>query len=236
MLFFATPYCINREAGSGMKNAFQEAHSGIIAREGVPFILVFLFFSLSAFFFGALVAGTFLLFLTLFTVWFFRNPQRITPEYEKLVISPADGKVIKIEELGGRDFLNGPCKKVSIFMSIFNVHVNRIPYEGHVELIRYQKGKFVSANRDKASTDNERNIIKIRGNDGNELLVVQIAGLIARRIVCWITEGMYVRKGERFGMIRFGSCVELYLPPDCLISVNVGEKVVGGVTPIGCLK
>ena len=219
-----------------MKNEGHEAHSGIIAREGVPFILFSLFFAISAFFFCALVSGTVLLLITVFIAWFFRNPRRITPEYEKLVISPADGKVIKIEEMSGKEFLSGTCKKISIFMNVFNVHVNRIPYSGHIELIRYQKGKFVSANLDKASTDNERNIIKIKGDDGNEMLVVQIAGLIARRIVCWIAEGMYVKKGERFGLIRFGPCVELYLPVDCLISVKVGDKVIAGETPIGCMK
>lgn len=219
-----------------MKNEGHEAHSSIIAREGIPFILFFLFFTISAFFFGAVASGAILLLITVFIAWFFRNPKRTTPEYEKLVISPADGKVLKIEELTGKEFLRGSCKKVSIFMNVFNVHINRIPYSGHVELIRYRKGKFVSANLDKASTDNERNIIKIKGNDGNEMLVVQIAGLIARRIVCWITEGMYVSKGERFGLIRFGSCVELYLPADCLISVKIGDKVVAGETPIGCMK
>ena len=219
-----------------MKKEDQEAHSGIIAREGIPFILISLLFTISAFLFGSVGSGTIFSLITVFIVWFFRNPKRITPEYEKLVISPADGKVLKIEDLPEKEFLTGACKKVSIFMNVFNVHVNRVPYSGQVELIRYQKGKFVSANLDKASTDNERNIIKIKGSDGNELLVVQIAGLIARRIVCWITEGMYVRKGQRFGLIRFGSCVELYLPGDCIISVKVGDKVVAGETPIGCLK
>jgi phosphatidylserine decarboxylase len=121
-------------------------------------------------------------------------------------------------------------------MNVFNVHVNRIPYSGQVTMIRYKTGKFFSADLDKASEANEKNIVKIKGNDGEEILVVQIAGLIARRIVCWIQEGMYVRKGDRFGLIRFGSCVELYLPVDCVVSVKVGEKVVAGETPIGCLK
>lgn len=219
-----------------MKNESYDAHSGIIAREGLPFILFPFFFSISSFFLDAFISGTFFTLITVFVVWFFRNPKRITPEYEKLVISPADGKVLRIEDLSEKEFLRGPCKKISIFMNVFNVHVNRIPYSGRVELIRYKKGKFVSANLDKASTDNERNIIKIKGDDGNEMLVVQIAGLIARRIACWITEGMYVRKGDRFGLIRFGSCVELYLPVDCLVSVKIGDKVVAGETPIGCLK
>ena len=219
-----------------MNNQTFEAHSGIIAREGIPFILVFFFFTISSFILGSIASGVVFLLITVFIVWFFRNPRRNTPDYEKLVISPADGKVLRIEELNETEFMRGPCQKVGIFMSVFNVHVNRVPYSGRVERIQYRKGKFVSANLDKASTDNERNIVKIKGDDGNELLVVQIAGLIARRIVCWITEGTYVKKGDRFGMIRFGSCVELYLPADCIISVKIGDKVVAGETPIGCLK
>jgi phosphatidylserine decarboxylase len=219
-----------------MNGESKEAHSGIIAREGIPFILIFLFFSVSSFFLGSTGSGTIFLIITAFIAWFFRNPERKTPEYEKLVISPADGKILKIEDLNEKEFMVGPCKKVSIFMNVFNVHVNRIPYSGQVTMIRYKTGKFFSADLDKASEANEKNIVKIKGNDGEEILVVQIAGLIARRIVCWIQEGMYVRKGDRFGLIRFGSCVELYLPVDCVVSVKVGEKVVAGETPIGCLK
>jgi len=219
-----------------MKNRTFEAHSGVIAREGIPFIVIFLFFTASSFILGSIASGVVFSLITVFIVWFFRNPRRNTPDYEKLVISPADGKVLRIEELSEAEFMKGPCKKIGIFMNVFNVHVNRVPYSGRVERIQYRKGKFVSANLDKASTDNERNIVKIKGDDGNELIVVQIAGLIARRIVCWITEGAYAKKGERFGMIRFGSCVELYLPEDCIISVKIGDKVVAGETPIGCLK
>lgn len=213
-----------------------ETHSGIIAREGLPFILFFLFFTVSCYLFGSVGSGTFFLLITAFVTWFFRNPKRRTPEYEKLIIAPADGKILKIEDLAEKEHMKGPCKKVSIFMNIFNVHVNRVPYSGEVTMIQYKKGKKLSANLDKASEDNEKNIVKIKGDDGSEILVVQIAGLIARRIVCWITEGMYVRKGDRFGLIRFGSCVELYLPADCIVSVKLGEKVVAGETPIGCLK
>lgn len=127
-----------------MKREIQEAHSGIIAREGMPFILFFLLLTISAYLFGSVGTGTVFLLITSFIVWFFRNPKRVTPEYEKLVISPADGKVLKIEDLSEKEFLTGSCKKVSIFMNVFNVHVNRVPYSGNVELIRYKKGKFVS--------------------------------------------------------------------------------------------
>ena len=121
-------------------------------------------------------------------------------------------------------------------MTVFNVHVNRMPYAGRVESIHYERGKFLSANLDKASTENERNILKLRTEDGREILVVQIAGLIARRIVCWVSEGTHVQAGERFGLIRFGSCVEVYLPPDCNLAVSVGDKVTAGETPIGYLE
>jgi phosphatidylserine decarboxylase len=123
--------------------------------------------------------------------------------------------------------------KISIFMNVFSVHVNRVPYSGEVAAIRYRTGKFISANLDKASAFNERNLLLIRTDDGREIMVAQIAGLIARRIVCWVKEGMQVKKGERFGMIRFGSRVEVYLPPDSRLCVKIGEKVRAGETPIG---
>ena len=134
------------------------------------------------------------------------------------------------------DFLKGPAQKISVFMSVFNVHVNRIPYSGTVGTIEYNKGNFFSANLDKASELNERNMVLINTDDGKKILTVQIAGLIARRIECWIKEGMHVRKGERFGLIRFGSRLEVFLPPDAITSIRVGDKVRAGETLIGWLK
>ena len=118
-------------------------------------------------------------------------------------------------------------------MHVFNVHVNRIPFSGEVIAIRYKEGKFLSANLDKASALNERNTVLIRMEDGREIMTVQIAGLIARRIVCWLKEGMKVNKGDRLGLIRFGSRVELFLPPDTILLVKIGDKVTAGETPIG---
>jgi phosphatidylserine decarboxylase len=141
--------------------------------------------------------------------------------------------VIGIEEVAsgetpGRSFL-----KISIFMNVFNVHVNRIPVSGEVLSLRYKPGKFLSANLDKASALNERNTVLIRMHDGREVRIVQIAGLIARRIVCWLKEGVPVTKGERFGLIRFGSRVELFLPLESIPLVKRGDKVRAGETPIG---
>lgn len=208
-------------------------HNGIIASEGIPFILALGGATLLAFVAGFRGLSLLLLILTLFVVWFFRNPQRKTPEKEGLVISPADGRVIRIEETQSDELPGRTFRKISIFMNVFNVHVNRIPCSGKVMFIRYREGKFLSANLDKASKLNERNTVMVQTDDGKEIMTVQIAGLIARRIVCWLKEGMAVQRGERFGLIRFGSRVEVFLPPDSAIFVQVGQKVRAGETPIG---
>ncbi|MDD4996778.1 MAG: phosphatidylserine decarboxylase family protein [Syntrophales bacterium] len=208
-------------------------HDQFIAVEGLPMILPLAGATLLALVAGFRGLGLVLLLLTLFVLWFFRNPQRKTPEKEKLVISPADGKVIRIEETASEEQPGKTCLKIIIFMNIFNVHVNRIPYSGRVRFIRYRPGKFLSANLDKASALNERNTVMVQTDDGREIITVQIAGLIARRIVCWLREGMQVRKGDRFGLIRFGSRLEVFLPLGSAILVEVGDRVRAGETPIG---
>ncbi|OPY08895.1 MAG: phosphatidylserine decarboxylase [Syntrophaceae bacterium PtaB.Bin095] len=213
-----------------------EKHDSPIAREGYPFIILTAALTLAAFFLGMPRIAFLLLLATGFVVWFFRNPERNYPGGEKLVISPADGKVIRIEEIGGHELLPGASRKISIFMNVFSVHVNRFPYSGRIEAIRYDPGKFLSANLDKASSDNERNAVLIRTEEGRLILIIQIAGLVARRIVCWVKEGMSAGKGERFGMIRFGSRVEVLLPADTDILVKVGDNVRAGETPIGGLS
>lgn len=174
----------------------------------------------------------------LFVLWFFRNPERTPPESSTGLLSPADGRILKIEEGEGHTEggLVGSFKKISIFMNIFNVHVNRSPCRGSVRKITYYPGKFLSANLDKASSENERNALLISLDDGREILVVQIAGLIARRIVCWVEEGDHLHRGERFGLIRFGSRLEVFVPGDTEIAVSPGDKVSAGVTTIGCLS
>lgn len=210
-------------------------HREIIVREGYPFIILFLVLCMAALvFFGVWLAFP-LLVVTFFVIWFFRNPERESPSDTNVVLSPADGRVIKVEEVSGNNLLTSPAKKISIFMNVFNVHVNRIPCSGVVRTIEYKKGKFFSADLDKASAENERNAVVIGTDDGREIMIIQIAGLIARRIVCWVEKGMRVTKGERFGLIRFGSRLEVFLPLDARISVNVGDTVKAGVTPLGNL-
>ncbi len=211
-------------------------HNGIIAREGFPFILFSLLFTIISAYFNVIWLTIILALITVFIVCFFRNPERTFQDAEKLVICPADGKVIRIEDVNVQGVIEGQFKKISIFMNVFNVHVNRTPYDGVVEKIAYHAGKFLSADLDKASAENERNQIMIRTPDGRIIWVVQIAGLIARRIVCWTKEGEHLQKGERFGLIRFGSRVEVFLPPDSRITVKLGDKVTAGQTPMGYLS
>ena len=215
--------------------SLDESHSSIIVREGFPFIVPLGAVTLVCFIAGFIGLSALLLLLTLFVVWFFRNPQRTAPEDRRLVISPADGKVIRIEETTSEELPGRTFRKISIFMNVFNVHVNRMPCAGEVFSIRYRPGKFLSADLDKASELNERNAVLLRMADGREIITIQIAGLIARRIVCWLKEGIQVQKGERFGLIRFGSRVEVFMPPEASILVKVGDKVKAGETPIGGL-
>jgi len=211
-------------------------HDSVIARGGYPFIVLSLVTTVFLAFFGIGWLTILFLLITLFIIWFFRNPDRYFQEEEKALISPADGKIIKIENVEVNGTISGKFKKISIFMNVFNVHVNRAPYSGQIEAINYHEGKFFSANLDKASVDNERNEIMIRTEDGRSLWMVQIAGLIARRIVCWVNVGTNVRKGERVGLIRFGSRVDVYLPEDSRISVKLRDKVKAGETVLGYLS
>jgi len=213
----------------------KDRKNSLIIPEGIPFIIPPGAVTIVAFFCKAMGAAVLLFVVTAFVLWFFRNPERKVPEDTRVVVSPADGKVLKIEDVIENELVRGPCKKISIFMSLFNVHVNRVPVSGTVMSIRYKKGKFLSADLDKASSLNERNTILVKTDEGRYILTVQIAGIIARRIVCWLKEGMYVKKGERFGLIQFGSRLELFLPFDTTISVRVGDKVKAGETPIGYL-
>ena len=202
-----------------------------IALEAIPFMVGAALLTVAAFFIWKPLA-LFFLTVTCFVAFFFRNPERHTPTDESAVIAPADGVVIYLGE-AKEEHLNMEMLKISIFMNIFNVHVNRIPLSGEVCSVRYKPGKFLSADLDKASALNERNTVLIRTEDGREIRVVQIAGLIARRIVCWLKEGMKVTKGERFGLIRFGSRVELFIPLGTMLRVKKGDKVRAGETPIG---
>ena len=206
-----------------------------IALDGLVFIVPLAILLLISLYFDVTWLSMLFLAGTLFVLWFFRNPDRATPEDEKAIISPADGTVIKIEEVEETELVKGKARKVSIFMSIFNVHVNRAPCAGTVKEIVYRKGRFFPANLDKASVFNERNSVLIETVDGNRILTIQIAGILARRIVCWVKKDMGVEKGERFGLIKFGSRLEVFMPLDATIPVKIGDKVRAGETKIGYL-
>ncbi|MBI5376145.1 MAG: phosphatidylserine decarboxylase family protein [Candidatus Schekmanbacteria bacterium] len=173
--------------------------------------------------------------LTIFVIAFFRDPERNTPEGEGLVISPADGKIIRLEKVKNSILSGEEHFMVSIFMSVFNVHVNRIPLSGKVTGKKYNYGKFISAFKEKSSNENENNVIVVRGKK-HAAEVVQIAGLIARRIVCWVNVGDDVSVGNRFGLIRFGSRVDVYLPVSFEPGIVKGQKVKAGETILGVLK
>ena len=194
--------------------------------------------------FAALTLGLFLLWeplgwiglgLTVWCYYFFRDPERVTPARPGVIVSPADGIVSLIEpavppaELGLPD---APLTRVSVFMSVFNCHVNRAPVAGVVKTVAYRPGKFLNASLDKASADNERNGIVIGMEDGRDLAVVQIAGLVARRIVCFVRAGDSLARGERFGLIRFGSRLDVYLPEGVTPLGRVGQTMVAGETVI----
>jgi phosphatidylserine decarboxylase len=204
-----------------------------VAKEGLPFILPLLGISAFCWLLGVFGWASFFSLFTLFVISFFRDPERTIPAGDKAILSPADGKVIRIESCTEERFLKGPAIKVSIFMSVFNVHVNRIPLSGRIAEVAYRPGKFVSANLDKASATNEQNALLLEAAGGTKLLFVQIAGLIARRIVCWVRKGDLVERGRRFGLIRFGSRMDVYLPPNVQIKARLGQKAYGGQTILG---
>ncbi len=199
-----------------------------VALEGVPFILLSGVLTV-----GSWLAGwgwpTYLLgAVTVFVGWFFRNPARTIPSGETLVVSPGDGAVVAVEREFEHRYLKAEAVRISIFLNVFNVHINRMPIAGVVQDIHYQPGGFMAANQPGASTGNEQNALMLLREDGSKVLCVQIAGLIARRIICWAVPGEQVKAGERFGLIRFGSRMDVYLPQHSVLQVKVGDKVQGG--------
>ena len=215
----------------------------MIAREGIPFIAVGFLLTVLLIVLAAWLDSRWLFapavimaVLTVFTTFFFRDPQRSFTPSPNILVAPADGKVVAIDSLEHHPYIGGKAIKVSIFLSILDVHVNRNPAEGTVEYVRYNPGKFLAAYKDKASEVNEQTEIGIITTGGEKIVVKQIAGLIARRIVCRLTEGAKVSAGARFGMIRFGSRTDLIVPAASEISVRLGDHVYGGRTIMGCLK
>jgi len=167
---------------------------------------------------------------------FFRDPDRVVTTEEKAVVCPADGRVIVCETVEQTGHYEGRCRKISIFMSVLNVHVNRIPFSGTVRRVSYRPGGFVRADKDRASGSNEQNAVFLETADGQRISFVQVAGTVARRIICGLQANDKVVKGQRFGMICFGSRVDLYLPESAAIAVAVGDRVTAGTTIMGYLQ
>ena len=206
-----------------------------VASEGWPFILPLLLLTVLLFAFGWKNIGCASLALTLFILFFFRDPDRLVPEGKDVVVSPADGKVIVVKDIYEPDYLKQDVKQISIFLSVFNVHVNRAPCGGTVETVKYNPGRFHVASVDKASLDNEQTAMVITSGK-YKVLVKQIAGLIARRIVCYAKPGDTIKTGERYGLIRFGSRVDIFLPKEAELKVKVGDRIKGARDIIGVLK
>ena len=205
----------------------------IVAREGWVFILLFAVIAVLFLVFEIYWVGIPLVGLAIFSIYFFRNPERVPPSDDQLIISPADGRIVDVSDVEDNPYTHRPAKRVGIFMSVFSVHVNRAPLTGRVENVSYYPGKFLVASTDKASHANERNAILLNVGRETPIGIVQIAGTVARRIVCYLSKGDQIGRGERLGLIRFGSRVDLYLPVDTNIQVQKGDRVKAGTTVVG---
>jgi phosphatidylserine decarboxylase len=204
-----------------------------MAKEGLPFLIPVVLFTI---FLGSVGWKIWMLvgiLLSLFIAFFFRNPKRVIPNLQKVILSPADGRIIHVGEIEEDRFLKERSLKVSIFMSLFDVHLNRAPVSGKVLKRNYLPGRFLVAHVEKSSLLNEQNAVLLETEDQLKILLVQIAGFVARRIVCYAKTGDTLRKGEIFGLIRFGSRVDLYLPLEVKPLVRVGQRVKGGESIIG---
>ncbi len=203
------------------------------AKEGIPFIAVPAGVTLLTGWLGwSVVAGVGAI-ATLFSAWFFRNPARVIPKGANLVVAPGDGKVIAVEEEFEPRYLKERSIRVTIFLNVFDVHINRIPCDGVIEDVQYQPGLFLVASKPEATLRNEQNAVMVKTHEGMKVLCVQVAGLIARRIVCWVSPRDRAIRGERYGLIRFGSRMDTFLPMDTTLRVTVGERVKGGETILG---
>lgn len=209
---------------------------GPVVREGYVYIAAALFLAVVMYFgFGVAVAVPFVVLACYFT-YFFRNPDRTIPTDEHLVVSPADGTVQDVVELEDDDFIKGPCTKIIIFLSVFNVHVNRSPIAGEIKCQKYVCGRFRPAYKDEVGFENERHMLGIENEKGFRVTVTQIAGILARRIVSWVTLDDNMSKGQVYGLIKFGSCTELVVPQNVEVLVKKGDKVRGGESVLGRIK
>ena len=203
-----------------------------LAREGYPFAAAAVLAALAVYFFAGGYWSIPFWLIAVFVLQFFREPTRDVPADDNLVVSPADGKVVAVGE--AVDPISGnPATRIAIFLNVFSVHSNRIPVAGTIIKKEYRAGKFLNAAVDKSAEENERNSIVIRNSDSHEFTCIQIAGLIARRILCYVDTGDQVEKGQKYGFIRFGSRVELFLPPEYRVNVSIGDSIRGGADVIG---
>ena len=205
----------------------------IIAREGWPFLAISIILAIAATVWCA-VWSIPLWIIALFVLQFFRDPAREIPQDVGAVLSPADGRIVAVERVND-PYVQREAIKVSVFMNVFNVHSNRSPVDGTVQQVRYFPGKFVNADLDKASTENERNAVWLKTANGTDITSVQVAGLIARRILCYVKAGDVLMRGQRYGFIRFGSRVDVYLPLDASVKVSIGDKVSATTTILAVL-
>ncbi|EDM83032.1 MAG: phosphatidylserine decarboxylase [Limnobacter sp.] len=201
----------------------------IIAREGWPFLAIVAILALALQSFGLTFLSVLAWILFIFVLQFFRDPPRYIPAQKNAVVSPADGRIVAVERVED-PYAQREALKISVFMNVFNVHSNRIPIGGEIKSVDYFPGLFVNADLDKASTQNERNAIVIHTESGATVTAVQVAGLIARRILCYVKPSETVEKGQRYGFIRFGSRVDVYLPTDSVPKVAIGDKVSASST------
>ena len=206
----------------------------LIAREGWPFLALAVAVAALVSWYS-LAWSIPLWIIALFVLQFFRDPARAVPGDAKTVVAPADGRIVAVEKT--RDpYLDRETVKISVFMNVFNVHSNRAPVDGEVKQVWYHAGSFVNAALDKASTENERNALSIRADAGADVTCVQVAGLIARRILCYAKAGDRLQRGQRYGFIRFGSRVDVYLPPNARIKATLGDKVYAASTILATLE
>lgn len=206
-----------------------------IVKDGYIYVGVSLLVAAIVYYFFGAVWAVIPVVLALYFAYFFRDFHRVTPYAPNILYSPADGTVMGVDEIFDDEYLNEPATKVTIFLSVFNVHTNRAPLDGEIKYQRYTCGQFVPAYEKNASFENERHAIGM-DNGRMRFLVIQIAGLLARRIVSWVTVGTNLKQGETYGMIKFGSSTELVVPRNVEITVKKGDKVVGGITVVGRVK
>ncbi len=206
-----------------------------MARAGYPFLYAAAFATAVLALLGMKAAALAGLLASFCICGFFRDPDRVVPAGAGVVVSPADGRVVSVGRVESTPFFDGACTRVGIFMSVFDVHVNRIPHEGRIRSIAYRPGRFQRANLESASTRNEHSAVTLQTAGGHDICFVQIAGLIARRIISWLQVDQSVGRGERFGLICFGSRVDVYLPADTRVEVAPGSRVKGGTSILGYL-